>query len=199
VTTTFFLVRHAAHGLLDRTLCGRMAGVLLGEEGQAQAEAVAGRLAGESIAAIYTSPLERARATAAPIATRLETEARVAAEMDEIDFGEWAGRSFDELRAEPRWALWNSARAITRPPGGETMLEAQARALRGIERFRTEHGESGVVLVSHSDVIKAVLAFFLGLSLDDLARFEISPASVSTVAVGDWGAKVMGMNEVVRA
>jgi probable phosphoglycerate mutase len=79
------------------------------------------------------------------------------------------------------------------------MLEAQARAVAGLDRLRREHGEARLALVSHADVIKAVLAFILGVSLDGLHRFEVDPASVSTVVVGDWGAKVLGMNGTAGA
>jgi probable phosphoglycerate mutase len=195
-TTTFFLVRHAAHDRLDRVLCGRMPGVALGETGLAQAERVAERLAGQGIDALYTSPLERARMTAEPIARRLGREARVLEALNELEFGEWSGRDFSALQDDPRWAAWNTARHLARPPGGETMLEAQTRVLGGLERLRAEYGEGRVALVSHADVIKAVLAFCLGIPLDGLQRFDVEPASVSTVVMGEWGAKVLAMNVV---
>lgn len=193
-STTFFLVRHAAHDRLDRVLCGRMPGVILGETGRAQAQGLADRLAGEGIDAVYTSPLERARMTAEPIAQRLGREARVLDALNELDLGDWSGREFSDLHDDPVWSAWNTARHVTRPPGGETMLEAQARVLGGLERLRAEHGEARLALVSHADIVKAVLAFCLGLSLDGLQRFEVGPASVSTVVVGAWGAKVLAMN-----
>jgi probable phosphoglycerate mutase len=74
------------------------------------------------------------------------------------------------------------------------MIEAQARVLRGLEGLRAEHGDARLALVSHADLIKAVLAFCLGIPLDGLQRFDVSPASVSTVVLGDWGAKVLAMN-----
>ena len=197
--TTLFLVRHAAHGLLGHVLTGRMAGVRLGEEGLRQADRLAERLARESVAAVHSSPLERARETAAPIARRLGLEVQVSEALNEIDLGEWSGRSFDSLDRDPLWRNWNSARSVTRPPGGETMLEVQARTVAWIERIRRELPEAGVVLVSHGDVIKAGLAYYLGLALDAWPRFEISPASLSAVVVGDWGARVLVMNEVQAA
>jgi broad specificity phosphatase PhoE len=194
--TTLFLVRHAAHDLVDRVLCGRMVGVRLGEQGRAQAERVAVRVSRETVAAVQASPLERARETAEPIARRFGLGVEVADALTEINVGEWAGRPFDELRDDPRWTRWNAARSITRAPGGETMLEVQARIVAHMEALRARFPESGVVLVSHADVIKAALAYCLGLSLDALQRFEIAPASLSTVVVGDWGAKVVSLNEV---
>ena len=195
MTTTFFLLRHAAHDRLGRVLCGRMPGVTLGEAGRAHAARLAERLSRETVAAVYSSPLERARETAEPIAARLGLSVEIAPEIDEIGFGEWSGRSFEELDRDPRWAAWNAARSVSRPPGGETMLEAQSRAVGFIERLRRTHGDGAAALVSHADLLKSVLAFFLGLPLDLIGRFEVGPASLSTVVVGDWGAKVLTVNE----
>src|SRR5215208_4605580 len=136
VTTTLHLVRHAAHDRLDRVLCGRMPGVTLGTLGRAQAAALSERLAGESIGAVYASPLERARETAEPLAERSGLAVRVEAAFQELDFGAWSGRAFDDLSGDPLWTRWNTARSLTRPPGGETMWEAQARVVGGIERLR---------------------------------------------------------------
>ena len=197
--TTFFLVRHASHDLLGRVLAGRSAGVSLNAAGRSEAGRLAERLAREEVAAIHSSPMERAWQTAEPIAHRLGLPVEVAEELNEIDFGDWSGADFAALEREPQWERWNSARSVTRPPGGETMPEAQARALRHIERVRCGRAGRGVVLVSHGDIIKSVLAHVFGLSLDGLHRFEVSPASVSTLVLGDWGGKVLSMNEVVSS
>ncbi len=200
MAATVFLVRHAAHDRVDRVLCGRMPGVGLGEAGRRQAEALAQHFAGGGVSAVWTSPLQRARETAAPIAARLGLPARDSDALCEIDFGAWTGRAFDDLRDDPRWRRWNEARGSgARPPGGESMAEAQARAMAEVERARAEHPDGAVALVSHGDVIKAVLAGVLGLSLDAHARFEISPGSVSALAVWDGGGKVLSMNEAVVA
>jgi probable phosphoglycerate mutase len=197
--TTLFLVRHAAHDLVGKALCGRMPGVKLGEEGRAQAERLAARLSRETVAAVQASPLERARETAEPIARHFGVGVEVAEAVNEIDVGAWTGKPFDELRDDPRWTLWNSARSVARAPGGETMLEVQARTLAHMEALRARFAHQGVVIVSHADVIKAALAYCLGLSLDGLQRFDIAPASLSTVAIGDWGAKVLSVNEVAAS
>ena len=191
----FFLVRHAAHELVDRVLCGRMPGVSLGEEGRAQARRVAERLARERITAIHTSPLERAQETAAPIGERLRLAPEVHEALNEIALGEWAGHSFEDLSQDPRWQSWTSARAVSRPPGGESRLEVQARAVGHLERARAAYPDQAVVLVSHADVIKAALLYCLGMPVDGYRLFEIGPASISTLVMGDWGAKVIAMNE----
>jgi broad specificity phosphatase PhoE len=201
VATTVFLVRHAAHDRVDRVLCGRMPGVGLGEAGRRQAEALARRFAapGGGVDAVWTSPLQRARETAEPIAARLGLLARASDALSEIDFGAWTGQAFDALRDDPRWRRWNEARGSERPPGGESMAEAQARAVAEVERARAEHPDGRVVLVSHGDVMKAVLAAVLGLPLDAHARFDVTPASVSALAVWEGGGKVLSMNEAVAA
>jgi probable phosphoglycerate mutase len=172
-----------------------MPGVRLGSHGRAQAERLAERLAREDIAAVQSGPLERTRETAEPVAARLGLGVEVADGLDEIEVGTWTGTPFDELRDDPRWTLWNAARSVTRAPGGETMIEVQARVLAHVEALRARFPDRAVVLVSHADVLKAALAHWLGLSLDSLQRFDIAPASLSTVAVGDWGAKVLSLNE----
>jgi probable phosphoglycerate mutase len=196
MTTTVFLVRHAAHELIGRVLCGRMPGVRLGAEGRRQAERVAERLAREAVAALYTSPLERASETAAPIAERLGLQPETSEAITDVDYGEWSGMSFEALDSDPRWATWNAAKSTYRPPGGETVLDVQRRAIGQVERVVEAYPEGGAVLVSHCDVIKAVLAYFLGLAIESISRFEISPASISTVIIGRWGAKVHSVNEV---
>jgi broad specificity phosphatase PhoE len=192
----FFLVRHAAHELVDRVLCGRMPGVSLGEEGRAQSRRVAARLARERIGAIHTSPLERAQQTAVPIAEQLDLTPEIHEAIVEIDVGEWAGRDFAILQNDPRWLSWNNARSIARAPGGETMLDVQARVMGHLERVRAEHPNEAVVLVSHADVIKAALLYCLGMPIDGYRLLDIGPASISTLVIGDWGAKVLSMNEV---
>jgi probable phosphoglycerate mutase len=195
VTTTFFLVRHAAHDRVGTTLCGRMAGIRLGPAGLEQARRLAERFAGESVASVQTSPLERARETAEPIAARLGRAVEICPEANEIEFGSWTGARFADLDEDPAWAAWNGARAVNRPPGGETMLEAQARLVGALERLRRAFRDRAVVLVSHGDVIKAGLLYCLGMPIDAYGRFDIDPASVSTICMGEWGARVVRMNE----
>jgi broad specificity phosphatase PhoE len=199
VTTTFFLVRHAAHDRVGSILCGRMPGITLGPMGKAQAQRLSERFARENGACILTSPLERAAETAEPIAARLGEPLEICEAITEIDFGLWTGTSFEALAKDPLWASWNSARSVSRPPEGETMLDAQARIVTAMEQLRARYAGRSVILVSHSDVIKAALLYHLGLPIDAYSRFEIEPASISTLVVGDWGSKVLRMNEVAAA
>jgi probable phosphoglycerate mutase len=192
MATTFLLIRHAAHDRVDHVLCGRMPGVHLGAAGRAQAEALARSLAREPVAALHTSPAARCRETAAPLATAFGLGAAPDDAMDEIDFGAWTGQSFAALAPDPRWREWNIRRDTATAPGGESMAAAQAR---GIEALRQRYGNETVAVVSHCDIIKAVLSHHLGLPLQAYARFEISPASVSRISVRPGGACVLAMNE----
>jgi broad specificity phosphatase PhoE len=199
VTTTFFLVRHAAHVRAGTVLCGRMPGVRLGAGGQAQARRLATRFVSENVAVVQSSSLERALETAHPIAARVGLRVEIAEAITEIEFGAWSGLGFEDLANDPHWASWNSARSVSRPPQGETMLEAQARIVGHLDHLRKLYHNRAVVLVSHGDVIKAALLYHLGLPIDFFGRFDIDPASITTLAVGDWGSKVIRMNEVIAA
>lgn len=195
MSVSILLVRHAAHDGLGGFLAGRAPGVTLGAAGRAQALRLGARLSGERVDAIFTSPRERARETAAAIAeARGAPEPQVIDALDEVDFGAWSGRSFEDLEEQPAWRRWNAVRSLSRTPAGESMLDVQRRVLSAIERLIEEHG-GPIVLVSHSDVIKAAISYYLGLPIDAAPRFEISPASISRVLLDEWGAKLLTLNE----
>lgn len=195
LATTLYLVRHATHGLVDHVLVGRLAKVCLSLEGICQAKRLASWFAGRDVAIVHSSPRERACETAAPIAAAAGVEWNIAPELDEIEFGEWTGMSFDALSNDDRWRAWNSSRSSARPPGGETMIEAQSRILAHIEGVRGLLPRGCAVLVSHCDVIKAALLHFLDRSVDAYHEFDIAPGSVSTVRLADARAEVLAVNE----
>jgi broad specificity phosphatase PhoE len=195
VSTTFYFVRHGEHDRVDLTLCGRMPGVVLNAKGKEQAQAAGRRLAALQPLRIFSSPLERARQTADIIAEETGCPLEDAEALQEIDCGRWTGKAFEELHGDPRWKDWNEARSVTRPPAGEMMVEVQARVVGYLERLRALYQSARLVLVSHSDVIKTAILFHLGMSLDLFSRIEIAPGSISTLIVGDWGAKLVALNE----
>jgi len=197
VTTTFFLVRHAAHDNVGGFLAGHSPGVRLGSDGQAQAARLAERMRRESFAAIYASPRERAAETAAAIAQLSHVPVERAEALDEIDFGDWSGKSFDVLNADPAWRRWNELRSLARTPAGETMLDVERRAIGFMEESCRRFPDGALVLVSHADVIRAAVGHVLGLAIDFWLRFDIDPGSVTTLIMGDWGARVIALNEVV--
>lgn len=195
VTATILLIRHAAHVELGRTLSGRRRDVALSREGIEQAEIVADLLAVEPIAAVYSSPRERAFYTARQIAEPHELDVRIADDLDEVDFGSWTGVAFSELEGDPAWTEWNEARATARPPDGESMADAVARTAGALQALAAEHAGATIACVSHCDIIRGALAHYLGLPLDNMLRFDVDPASVSRIALGGWGARVMTVNE----
>jgi broad specificity phosphatase PhoE len=194
--TTVNFVRHGSHDSLGRRLCGRMPGILLNAAGEAEAHRLAERFRHERIAAVYSSPLERTVQTASPIAAALGLQVETDMDINELDLGGWTGAAFGALSHKPDWQWWNAARGQHRPPGGETMIEVQVRVSRWLETVRRRYPEEAVVAVSHGDVIKAALAFTLGLSLDHHARLDVDPGSINTIQSGDWGLKVLRVNEV---
>jgi broad specificity phosphatase PhoE len=185
--TTFLLIRHASHDLLGKALAGRAPGIHLNDAGQREAEELALSLVSAGISALYTSPRERARDTAAPVAQRLSLGSRVNTDIDEIDFGDWTGCSFSDLARDPGWSVWVEQRSRAQAPNGEAFADVQQRALLAMDHLRRKHATQTIALFTHGDVIKAVLAHYLRMSLDDLERFDIAPASVSViVTVSAW-------------
>ena len=195
MTATILLIRHAAHVELGEILSGRRRDVALSREGLEQAEIVGDLLGVEPIAAVYSSPRERAYYTARQIAEPHELKVAVADGLDALDFGDWTGRRFSELEGDPAWTRWNEARASARPPGGESMVEAVVRTRAALAGLAADHRGETIACVSHCDIIRGAIAFYLGLPLDYLLRFDVDPASVSRIALGDWGARVMTLNE----
>lgn len=193
--TTFLLIRHGQTDAIGRFIAGRLPGVPLNEEGRKQVRRLAERLAGWSPAACYASPLERTRQTAAALAEAWALPVLTSDAILELDFGEWAGLSMADLDARADWPAFNRFRSTLPMPGGETMLQVQARAVAQLEAWRHQHEGQVVAVVSHGDVIRAVLAHFLGMPLDLLTRFDIAPASWSVVELAEWGPLVKALNQ----
>jgi probable phosphomutase (TIGR03848 family) len=192
--TTIFLIRHGQTSAVGHRLTGRMRGVPLDDEGVRQAHRLVRRLAGVDLAAVYSSPMERTRQTAAPLAARLGLEVAVRDGLNEIDFGAWTGRSWDELAHLPGWRQFNAVRSCTRVPGGEHICEVQARVIGALERVANDHPDQSVAVVTHADVIRAALAYFSGVAIDLFLRLDISPASVSTVVLTADGPRIACIN-----
>jgi broad specificity phosphatase PhoE len=187
--TTLMLVRHAAHDWIGRGVAGRMPGVGLNDQGSRQAKELIARLEHRRPQVIYCSPMQRAQETAAPLARALGMTVVTDDELAEIDFGEWTGRSFEELDRDDheRWRLWCERKSEAGAPGGELFADVQRRIMTRLEHLRRLHPSETVLVCSHGDVIKAALAGYLGLPLDHVERFEIAPASASIVETGtDW-------------
>jgi probable phosphoglycerate mutase len=196
--TVFHLLRHGEHVLRGRVLAGRTPGVGLSARGRAEIAAVADRLAEEQIAALCSSPLQRARESAEILAERLDLPIEYREDVLELDFGEWTGLTFDAVRADERWRLWSTCRSIACVPGGESMRQVQERAVKALFELRQAHPDGTVVVVSHGDVIRAALLFALGMPLDFYSRIEVGLASISTIQIDDFGIRVLAVNERPR-
>ena len=195
MTATVLLIRHAVHVELGRILSGRRRDVALSREGLEQAAILGDLLGTLEIAAVYSSPRERAWYTAREIAESHGIKVAAEDRLDEVDFGEWSGNSFAELEGEPLWQQWNEQRSTARPPGGESMAEAVDRTEGFLREAAAEHDGATIVAVTHCDIIRGMIARCLGLSLDNILRFDVEPASVSRIAIGNWGTRVMTVNE----
>ncbi len=197
--TLLYLVRHADHDWIGRGIAGRM-DTSLNDAGRAQAERLGRwfarqRANGQRVTGLWASPLPRTRQTAEPIARALNLPIQTADALLEVEFGAWTGRDFPDLDADPAWRQWNGARSLARAPGGETTLEVQARMVGFINRLCADDPDGSHVLVSHGDAIRAALAYYLGVSIDLFLRIEVSPASISVLAIDGWTPKVLRLNQ----
>lgn len=168
----------------------------MNEAGRAEAERLAERLSTLRISAVYSGPLERSVETAGIVGSRLGLGFETRRGLDEIEFGEWTGKSFAELDPDPVWRRFNTFRSCTRVPGGESMTEVQARVLAELEKLHEKHPGEAVAVVTHADLIRAALAFFAGIHLDLFHRLEILPASVSIVRLGAGQVQIGTVNNM---
>ena len=193
--STFYLIRHATNDLVGNLIPGWMPGLSLSAEGREQAERLAWKLLGRGITRIYSSPLERALETAAPIAKALDLKVEVRDALGEVRAGKWTGRRVDELEHDPLWRRFQAFPSGSRAPGGESLAEVQARIVTELECLQARHPEETVAVVSHADIIRAALAYFAGIPADFWQRFEISPASFSILALDERAARILKLNE----
>jgi probable phosphomutase (TIGR03848 family) len=198
--TTVLLVRHGQTATTGRVLPGRAPGLHLSDDGRRQAEAAAQRIAKlERVAAVYASPLERARETAMPIARIRRLALRIERGLLELDVGSWTGSRLDRLSKRPEWTTVQRYPSGFRFPEGESFVEMQARVTTALARMVEHHRGGVVVAVSHADPIKAALAHALGMHLDLFQRLAITPGSITTIVYGAGGPTVLGMNVLGEA
>jgi probable phosphoglycerate mutase len=189
------LIRHALTDSTGKRLTGWTPGIHLSPKGEEQAELLAERLAGFPLQAVYSSPLERCRETARPVAARARLKVTPRADLGEIRFGDWTGRSLSQLRRTKLWREVQSTPSRARFPDGESVLEVQGRAVRECERLAAAHPTGAVAVFSHADVIKLVVAWFSGTHTDLFQRLVVSPASVSAVMLGRGGPAILRVND----
>ena len=192
--TRFLLIRHADHPAIGQYLAGQAAGLHLSDAGRQQVHALVTTLHDVPLIAVISSPMERTRETAEPIARDHGLDLQLVDDLVEFGVGEWTGRTFAQLDGEPEWRRFNELRSVTRPPNGELMLEVQARSVAAILRLHERYPEGTIAVVFHGDVIRAVLLYVLGMPIDFLHRLEISPARISIVDVDLNGVRVLQVN-----
>ena len=197
-----YLIRHGHTAwLAEHRLQGWLPGIPLDDEGRAQAQRLAEYLAGESLAAIYASPLERAVQTAEAIARPHDLPVQAVPRLGEIRMGKLEGLPLDEIAAQypGLWEQYRAAPDSVHFPGGETIAEVQARAVSWVEEARQQHPQDTIAVVSHADVLKAILTHYLGMSLSHLHRLALTTGSLTTLDLTDKAVRLLGHNFVPPA
>ncbi len=197
--TTVLLVRHGRTPTTGQVLPGRAKGLHLGDEGIAQAQRAADRisaLGSGKIAAVYSSPMERARETAAPIAKATGHRVKVRKGLIEADFGDWTGRKLVDLNKLPEWSQVQRYPSGFRFPGGESFTEMQQRMTNAIAELVAEHPGETIVCASHADTIKAAVADAMGTHLDLFQRIVIGPCSISAITYTTGGPLILAVNSM---
>jgi probable phosphoglycerate mutase len=191
------LIRHGENDFVKTgKLAGQLPEVHLNEKGRQQAEELAEALGNLPLQAIYSSPLERARETAAPLAAKLGLEVQIRPGLIETGIGEWAGQELKALRKLPEWKIVQNAPSRFRFPGGESFVECQARLVREIESIARAHKSDEIIAcVSHSDPIKLITAYYLGMPLDHFQRLGCDTASVTVLLLGEKGVLLSKLNQ----
>lgn len=181
------LIRHAPTPETGSRLTGRLGGVSLDDRGRNVAQKTADRLSKVKLDAVYTSPLERTAETAAIVAEPHGLRPIKDKGVIEVDFGAWQGKTLAQLRKRKLWSQVIATPSQVTFPDGESFINMQHRAVAACNRIATKTGRGTAAVVSHSDVIKAVVSHYLGQPLDLFQRIIISPASVTIVHVPNSG------------
>ena len=193
--TTVLLVRHGHTDVAGKRLTGWQRGVHLNAQGRREADRLVERLEDVPIDAIWTSPLERCRETAAPIARARGLTPTIQRGLIEVDYGDWTGRSIAQLRRTRLWRSVMHAPSTVRFPGGESMLEVQARMVDAAMNLVEAHPGGIVMAVSHADPIRLLVTHLAGTHADHLQRLAIDTASISVVTLGEGIPRVQKVND----
>jgi probable phosphomutase (TIGR03848 family) len=192
--TILYLVRHGVTEHTGKVLSGWMPDIHLNAQGNTEAEAAAAALAGVRLKAIYSSPIERCYETAELVARPHRLDVDLCEGLGEVRYGAWTNRSFKVLRRTKLWGRVQRWPSGARFPDGESLREVQVRAVGAIEAICAEHGKRSVCAVSHADVIRLAVAHYLGVHMDLFQRIIVGPASITVLAVGEDGPRVVAVN-----
>lgn len=195
-STRILLIRHGINDYVkEHRLAGWTPGVYLNAEGQAQAAALAERLGRAALAALYSSPLERARETAAPLAARLGLPVQILDALGETRCGDWTGQAVEELRKTELWLQVQFYPGGFRYPGGESTLEVQTRMVAALDMLCAAHPGQTIAVFSHADPIKLAVAFYSGTPLDLYQRLTVAPASISELEFTSYRPMLVRLND----
>jgi probable phosphomutase (TIGR03848 family) len=192
----FLLIRHGETDFNKKMLLpGRLPDVHLNKKGRGQAQLLVEKLGGVPIKAIYSSPLERTMETAGPLAKALKLDIIPTPGLLETDCGDWQGQSVKKLRHQKIWHSVQQHPSLFHFPGGESMAECQHRMVQVVESLRLQYSPQDLVICfSHSDPIKQVIAFYLGVSLDQFHRLNINTGSITALEISENGSRLLLMN-----
>lgn len=191
------LIRHGENEFTKKhKLAGYTPDVHLNERGQSQAQALADALKEVPIKAIYSSPLERALETAAPIAAARKLEVQVEPRLIETNVGRWQGRSLASLRLQKHWKVVQNAPSRAQFPEGETFYTCQARVVSALDSISSKYKPQELVAcIFHADPIKLAVAHYIGLPLDHFQRLGCDTGSLTALYVSELGAHLIKLNQ----
>ncbi|MEJ2747438.1 MAG: MSMEG_4193 family putative phosphomutase [Anaerolineae bacterium] len=195
--TTIVLVRHGENDWVNKgRLAGWIPGVHLNEKGQQQAQAAAARLAHLPVTAVYSSPVTRCLETAAYIAQTHQLHVIELEDVGEVRYGKWEGKKIKKLAKKKRWMTVQFFPSRMQFPQGEALRDVQARGVQALENLSRQHPDDLIVVVSHADLIKLVMAHYLGVHIDLFQRLAISPASVNVLRLHPYGGvRILRLND----
>jgi broad specificity phosphatase PhoE len=193
--TKLLLIRHGENDFLKHhKLPGQLPGIHLNKRGLEQADLLAETLKALPIKAIYSSPLERAVETAAPLARVKNLDIQQLSDLMDTDVGRWAGRSLSELRRSRQWKILQNNLSNFQFPEGETIQQVQDRVMKIVQKMVSTNKNETVVIVSHADPIRLAIAFYLGIPIENFQKITISPGSVTIIHSAQKITRLLAMN-----
>lgn len=197
MSTTLILIRHGETPYnRDRRYQGHR-DTLLTRKGKRQTKKIALRLRNEPLDAIYSSDLKRTKYTAKAINHYHSLKVKTFPELREIDFGDWEGKTHDEIQRGWRGLLdeWEREPSKIKIPGGESIQELAKRTRTTIKKIISTHPNQRVAIVTHGGPIRISLMDALGLSLDDWWKTITSNGGISIIEYQSNKAKVLLQND----
>ena len=199
--TRIVLLRHAHSSANAKAiLAGRAPGVELSDRGRKESQDVAKRLKEIDFSLIRVSPMERCAQTIEPLLTQISKSGKakpiieVEEDLVEVDYGKWTGRKLSILSRDKAWKVVQNTPSAMYFPGGEGLLDVQARAMRALSSAANTPGGGAKLLVSHGDVIKSIVASVLGTHLDHFQKIVIDPASLTVLDFNGVDYRVLTLN-----